>query len=266
MNQKESEAFQLRELREYKVIKTNDLIQNSRFNLTTKEQKIILYLISKIKPDDDELNLYEFEIREFCRICGISQRSGKNHTDLKNTIQNLVNKSLWIEIENGRIETLLRWIERPYIDAKSGIIRIKLDELMKPFLLHIKEKFTQYSIYYTLPMKSRYSMRMYELLKSYEKIGSWTFKLKDLKHSMFADTYSLFGDFKRKVLDISVREINEYGDIFVNYEAIKEGKKVTKVTFYIRTKTDIYERVETWEKIEERLSESKRDISWQEKD
>ncbi len=42
------------ELRNYKVVKSNDLIQKSRFNLSLQEQKIILYLISKVKPEDTE--------------------------------------------------------------------------------------------------------------------------------------------------------------------------------------------------------------------
>ena len=264
MAQQESEEFQLRELREYKVIKANDLIQHSRFNLTTTEQKIILYLISKIRPNDNELKLYEFKIWDFCKICGITQKSGKNYFNLKTAIKNLGDKSIWIKIEDGRVETMLRWIERPYIDAKSGTIRIKLDELMKPFLLQIQEHFTQFSVYYTLPMTSRYSLRMYELFKSYEGLGSWTFEIDDLKKSMFAENYKLFGDFKRKVIDTALREINEYGDIFVTYSVIKTGRKVSQITFYIRSKTDFDERIATWEKIEGRLNKDKGDPTCQE--
>ena len=46
----------IRDEREYNVVKSNILIQKSRFNFTAQEQKIILYLISKIKPEDKDFS------------------------------------------------------------------------------------------------------------------------------------------------------------------------------------------------------------------
>ena len=75
--------------RSYKVIKSNDLIQKARFDLSVQEQKIILYLISKIKPEDDKLTIIKFTVKEFCSVCGINL-SGKNYNDINNVIQTLV--------------------------------------------------------------------------------------------------------------------------------------------------------------------------------
>lgn len=73
----------------YLVVKSNDLIQKSRYNLTAQQQKVLLYLISKIQPDDTELKEYEFNIQEFCNVCGIDSTSGKNYDDLKKAISEL---------------------------------------------------------------------------------------------------------------------------------------------------------------------------------
>ena len=54
------------EIRNQRVIKSNDLIQKSRFHLSLQEQKIILYLISKVKPNDNNFLLAEFDTTEFC--------------------------------------------------------------------------------------------------------------------------------------------------------------------------------------------------------
>ena len=62
---------ELQKIRDYKVIKYNDLIQKTRHQLSMQEQKIVLYLISKIKPGDTELTDYKFDVAEFCEICGI---------------------------------------------------------------------------------------------------------------------------------------------------------------------------------------------------
>ena len=59
-----------------KVNKSNELIQRTRFNFSLQEQKIILYLISHITPYDKEFKLYEFNIQDFCKVCGIDADGG----------------------------------------------------------------------------------------------------------------------------------------------------------------------------------------------
>ena len=244
---------ELAKIREYKVVKSNRIIQKSRYELSTQEQKIILYLITKIKPGDTEFNLYEFKIVEFCKVCGIDKGNGKNYIDLKRTIKELADKSIWITLDNGT-ETLIRWIERPFIDRKSGTIKIKLDEFMRPYLLQLKECFTSYDLYFTLAMKSKYSIRIYELLKSYEYLSGCTIELEELKKFINAEKYTTYKDFRVNVLDVSLNEINEYGDIDVTYEVEKQGRKVHKIIFKIKLKTDIIERVHTFKKIENRIN------------
>lgn len=257
MNDHEKE-IQLSTIREYKIVKANDLIQKTRHNLSTQEQKIILYLITKIKPEDSELKLYEFKIREFCTICGIDDDNGKNYANLKNTIKKLADKSFWVTVDEKGTETLLRWIDRPYINAKSGTIKIKLDELMKPYLLQLQERFTQFSLYYTLAMKSQYSIRLYELLKSYENLGGWAFTIDDLKKRLSAETYDRYPDFKRKVIDIAMREINDFSDISVTYELEKQGRKYHRIKFIVKLKKDLKDRLETWAKIDGIISPGKK--------
>ena len=250
----ESRLFQLQELREYKVVKANELIQRSRFSLTAQEHKIISYLISKIKPDDYEFHLFEFKIGEFCEVCGIDHVNGKNYINLKSTIKKLSDKSLWVKSDDGKKEILFRWVDDAVIDYQNGTVLMKINERMKSFLLQVKEKFTQYGLYYTLPMKSQYSMRLYELFKSWEYIGWWRAEVEELKRNLFAETYKRYPDFKRKVIDTAIRETNVYGDINVSYTVEKRGNKVTHIVFQIKTKTDILERAQTYAKIDEVLN------------
>ena len=235
-------------LRDYKVVKHNKLIQRSRYELSAQEQKIILYLITKIKPEDTELELYEFNIKDFCEVCGINT-SGKNYILLKEIIFELTSKIIRVTLENGD-ETVVRWIEKPYLNKKSGTIKIKLDKDMKPYLLHLKEKFTKYSLYFTLAMKSRYSIRLYEILKSYQYKNECEFEIEHLKKMLSAETYKLFGHFKEKVLEIAMREINDYGDISVKYELERQGRKFHKIKFKMALKYDIDESIKTFKRID----------------
>lgn len=242
--------LKLQAKREFNVRKSNALIQKSRFELSLQEQKVILSLIQMIKPNDEELKLYDFKIKDFCELCGIDKEAGKNYKNIRDTLKKLSDKSYWITLEDGRT-TLVRWIERPFIDEKGGNIHIKLDILMKPFLLQIKKNFTQYSLYYVLAMKSQYSIRIYELLKSYLNLRSYESDINELKKMLQCQHYGKISDFKSRVLDQAMREINQFTDLNVSYELIKDGRMFSKIIFKIERKKEMFD---TWENIDRELS------------
>lgn len=221
------------------ITKANELIQRSRFSLSLQQQKVVLYLISRISPYDEDFKLYEFSIQEFCKVCGIDATSGKNYEDLKAAIKDISDKSIWITLENGK-QTLVRWIEKPYIDPGSGTIQIRLDNDMRPYLLQLKANFTSYELIWTLHFKSKYSIRLYELIKSihfheleaYERI----YPLDELKKLLDAETYKTYQTFKSRVLIPAVNEINAYSDKNVSYEVLKKGRSVDRIRFIISSK------------------------------
>jgi plasmid replication initiation protein len=246
------ENYAVLEARGYKVVKSNELIQKSRFNLSVQEQKIILYMLSKIKPEDMELREQTFEIAEFCKVCGMDLDSGGNYKYIKDSIKSLSDKSVWVFI-NDRDEVLLRWINSAKISKKSGLVSVRISDDIKPYLLQLKDKFTQYELLYTLAMKSQYSIRIYELLKSYEYRRGQAFDIDDLKRRLGAENYGRFADFKRKVLDISMREINELSDLSVTYSLEKAGRRFSKVSFNVKLKKNTDERLKAWKQIEQKL-------------
>ena len=98
--------------------------------------------------------------------------------------------------------------------------------------------YTSYTLRYVLPMKSTYSIRLYELLKSYSKNNqSWWFELDQLRHLLDCENYNRFPDFRRYVLEPSVREINQYTDISIDVKLIKDGRKVKAVEFKMLEKS-----------------------------
>lgn len=214
------------------VVKSNELIRKSRFSLTLKEQRIVLYLISKIKPKDTDLLEYDFNIKDFCEVCGIDYIN--NLTQLKETIKSLRDKSIWITLPDGA-ETTVSWIEKPYLYKNSGNLKIRLDRDMMPYLLQLKENFTQYELIAILALKSKFSLRLYELFKSYEYLGKYEVSLEQLRNLMMLDTeYPKTNDFKRYVIDKSVNEINTFTDLEIEYETVKTGRNITGFIFTIQ--------------------------------
>lgn len=235
-----------------RVTKSNELIQKSRFDLSLQQQKIVLYLISKITPYDDDFKLYTFSIREFCRICGLDADNGGNYALLKEQLKEIRDKSIWVRLPDGR-ETTVAWIEKPYLDDGGGMIQIRLDNDMKPYLLQLKENFTSYELVYTLHFKSKYTIRLYELIKSihFDDLRSYTrkYSIDTLQRVMGAEKYAAYKDLKRRALEPAVKEINAYSDKIVTYKEIKQGRKVIGVEFSIWTK-DAPERMQIIAEIE----------------
>jgi len=203
-------------------------------------------------PDDKEFRTYSFEIKEFCQICGIDDDNGGNYSNLKKATKTLRDKSIWVQLENGS-ETTLSWIDQVTINKNNGVIELKISDMMKPYLLQLQEKFTQYTLYHVLAMRSRYSVRLYEILKSYEFMHGCEFTIDEFKKMMDAQHYKQHIDVRRNVLDIAEREINAFSDITISYTLAKTGRRFTKIKFYIKAKKDMDERMGTWKKIEERL-------------
>lgn len=234
------DKYELEKARFAMVVKSNDLIQKSRFELSTLQQKLVLFLASKIKPYDDDFYLHEFSIAEFCTVCGINDESGGNYSAIKKAIKEIADKSMWITLANGQ-ETLVRWIEKPYINPKSGTIKIRFDKDMKPFLLQLQDNFTQYELVWTIQFKSKYSIRLYEFIKSihfnkfeaYERILT----VEELRKALGAeDVHKEWKNFKARVLEPAINEINEYSNQTIEYLPIAKGKAVEKVWIKITTK------------------------------
>ena len=236
------ESFELEKKKGYLVVKDNDLIQKNRFELSLTEQKTVAYVCSMIQPMQSEESGfqldYEFKIREYCKICGIDYDNGKNYQDVKATLKKLRDRSMWMTLSDGS-ETPVSWLDRVTANKKKGIINIRLDDRLIPYLFDLKQQFTQYQLYNVLGMKSAFSVRIYELMKSYSFRHTITFEIDELKKLLMVEdvkSYNRFPDFRRFVLEKAQAEINELTDINMSFEPIKTGRKVTSIRFTIEEK------------------------------
>ena len=229
----ERQEMKVRSDREMQVYKRNDMIQKGRHELTLQEQRCVLYAISKIKPEDSVFQEYTFELSDFYKLCGLQDES---YTKLKDILIGLKQKTWWVETAPN-VESTVSWFNKVRTNKKSGTVTVRFDDDMMPYLLELTKNnqyYTHYQLKYILPMKSQYAVRLYELLKSYQRNNyEWFFDVESLKKQLNCENYKNFYDFRRWVLDPAVAEINEFTDIKIAWEPVKEGRKVTRVTFYM---------------------------------
>ncbi len=215
--------------RKQMIVKSNQVIQKSRYHLTIQQQKLILYLISKIRPTDTEFKEYIFDLKDVCKVLGVSV-DGTNYIRFKDSLKRIADTSFWLEIDGK--DRLYRWIDDIEINRNETQIKIKLDEHLKPFLLQLKESFTYYQLENVLCFDCKYSFRLYELFKSYEFKSNLTISVDELKRYLMAENkYDRFTLFKTNVLNKAIDEINKYTDINVSYKLIRENRIIKYIDF-----------------------------------
>jgi plasmid replication initiation protein len=244
----------LEKAREAKVYQADSLLQKGRFELTLTEQRLILYAVSQIRSTDTKFQEYTFSLKEFYEVCGI--KVNESYTVVKKVLLEMRKKVWWILMDDPNdpgteCESAVSWFEIIRTNKRSGDITVAFHPDMMPYLLELARQreegggfYTNFTIRYILPMRSQYSVRLYELLKSYQKNNNeWWFKIDSLKRLLDCQHYRRFADFRINVLEPAIKEINEYSDILVRYETEKTGKKFDIITFYMSEK-GIRERLE----------------------
>jgi plasmid replication initiation protein len=218
------------------VVQHNRLIE-ARYGLSLQEKRIILWLISKIKPDDKEFKNYEICIKEFSHI--LELQLDNQYTKLRLTLKRLMTRVLEIYNEETGGWILFNWLSSAEYIPKQGKLFLCFDPKLKPYLLQLKSEFTKLNISDLINFKSIYSIRIFELLCQYESIGKRKVKIKELRESCGINTneYQKYSHLKDKVINRATTEINAKTEYDVGFREIKESRRVAEIEFTIKKRT-----------------------------
>ena len=218
-------------MKKREVVKANALI-DARYHLSLLELKIILYLISQIERKDKAFKEYNIRVKDFQAVTNIKD-TGKIYSYFKTVTKNLLSRPLEIDQEGGSLQ--INFISSAEYQNKLGRVDICFDPKLKPYLLQLKANFTRYELQAVLQFRSVYSLRIYEMLKSFEGLKQRDMTIDELKRRlMVEDKYTRFYDLKKIVLNTAQRELKEYSsDIYFTFETIREGRYITAVRFKI---------------------------------
>jgi plasmid replication initiation protein len=217
----------------YLVTKSNYFIMNSSYDLSLQEQKIILTLASMVQPTDKEFKIYRFKISEFMELVGVDTKT--KYTQIPKITKELMKKVF--EIEEGKKLIQVAWLSSVVYEKGTGYVELEFSPRLKPYMLKLNTLFTQYKLGNILNMKSKYSPRIYELLKcnEFKKQGYIEIEVDELRKILKTeDMYHQYQDFKRKVVIQAQKELKKISDISFDFEEIKTGRKVTGLKFHIK--------------------------------
>lgn len=216
------------------VVKSNQVIEAS-YQLSAVEQRIVLAAISRIPKNqpitDDEL--YPVSVDELKQL-GVHEKTA--YRDLKEGINRLYERSINLSIDDKSIK--MRWVQEiQFLDSQS-VLGIRFSKPILPFISNLSREFTKYALSDIAGINSGYGIRIYELLVQYRQIGKREISVESLRTMLeLGKKYPLFADFKKRVIDTAIDQINEYSPLKVTYEQKKTGRKVTHIIFSFKEKS-----------------------------
>lgn len=230
--------------KDFKVVMSNELVKGEQDVMTLWQHKVFRLLISQIRPSDTGLETYSCKVTELAEYLGMKPKS------IYGDIDELTNKLMqaFIKIKessNGRRKRE-NWLKVSLVSICSctnGILTIRLNDQIKPFVLQQKGFYTQYEIGSILKFKSVYSIRLYEVLLADFKslyftrsIHKFEYSIKQLREYMGCENKLLkISQLKEKCINKALSDINnsELSEFTATARYVKNGRTVVGVQFII---------------------------------
>ena len=229
------------------VVKTNQL-NSALQNLSLPEIRIIQLAIVDARETNTGLSTdkpLRIDALRYAEIFETTRQNG--YQRMKDAEENLFNRRFSYIDERGKL-IKSRWVQQvTYLDDE-GAIELVFTLAVVNGISRIdgaEEFFTSYLLEQTASMDSIYSVRLYELLVQWVAAKQTPlFELDKFRNQLGVEDheYKRMGNFKLRVLDLAVKEINEKSDIKVSYSQVKKGRTITGFKFTVheklKTKTD----------------------------
>lgn len=215
---------------EYLVLKSNSLVC-ANYDLSSQEQKIILMVASLIKPQDKEFYTCTLQIKDFMDLVGIVNKG--TYKDIANITKGLMKKVFEIKENNTVLQ--LSWFSS--VEYRTGTVELEFSPKLKPYLLEIQSLYTKYKLKNILNLKSKYSIRIYEILKCNAfKKHPYTIDIIELKKMTGGTKYVDNSNYRKRVLKPAQKEVNKLTDISFEFEEIRKGRRIIAIKFLIINK------------------------------
>ena len=228
-----------------RVVKHNDFIEAS-LNLDLVEQRLIFLAIIKARKHSDDVaetlkSEFIIHANDYVKVFNVERHTA--YESLKNGVKGLLDAKFLYRYENKnnnvaqRGYNLASWVE--YVDNEA-CVTIKFSPDVVPLIIGLNNKFTSYELQQIVNLQSRYAVRLYEMLIRWRDTGKLIISLEDLRFGLGIQKaeYQLMSNFKSRVLDLAITQINQYTDIEAIYEQKKNGRKIIGFEFTFTIKCE----------------------------
>ena len=134
---------------------------------------------------------------------------------------------------------IIRWVQKiSYIDD-AGMVELQFTDAVIPLITRLSEQYTEYELKQVSELQSEYSIRLYELMMQWKAVGKTNkITVDDLRRKLGVEPkqYKKMNNFKARVLDHAINQINEHTDIQAEYDQHKDGRVIAGFTFKFKVK------------------------------
>jgi len=225
------------------VVKDNALI-NASYNLELTEQRLIMLAIINARESGQGITAdskLEIHASDYAKLFNVS--ADASYKALREAVNNLFNRQFSYTAEykrTGKVGIVRsRWVSRIFYVDDLALLEITFAPDVVPLITRLEEHFTKYEAKQVAHLTSKYATRLYELLIAWREVG----KVPQLELSEFRNRlglvdneYTAMSDFKKRVLEPSIKQINEHTDITVTYEQHKKGRIISGFSFKFKQK------------------------------
>ena len=225
------------------VVKDNALI-NASYNLELTEQRLIMLAIINARESGQGITAdskLEIHASDYAKLFNVSLDA--SYKALREAVNNLFNRQFSYTAEykrTGKIGVVRsRWVSRIFYVDDLALLEITFAPDVVPLVTRLEEHFTSYQAKQVAHLTSKYATRLYELLIAWREVG----KVPQIEISTFRNRlglleneYTAMSDFKKRVLEPSIKQINEHTDITVTYEQHKKGRLISGFSFKLKQK------------------------------
>lgn len=225
------------------IVKDNALI-NASYNLELTEQRLIMLAIISARESGHGITAdskLEIHASDYAKLFNVS--ADASYKALREAVNNLFNRQFSYSAEykrTGKVGIVRsRWVSRIFYVDDLALLEITFAPDVVPLITRLEEHFTKYEAKQVAHLTSKYATRLYELLIAWREVG----KVPQLELSEFRNRlglldneYTAMSDFKKRVLEPSIKQINEHTDITVTYEQHKKGRIISGFSFKFKQK------------------------------
>jgi plasmid replication initiation protein len=222
------------------VCQSNALVQAS-YRLSLLEIQLVRFAIHQARETNTGLTPTapcKISVSEFAKAFAL-QDTGNLYRNLRDASARLIKRSVTIPHYNAEAKlsyTETNWLQdRNYCDGQ-GSLEVTFTRLVIPHFTRLDEEFTKYDLKVIGQLTSVHAVRLYELLKQYQKIGKRELKLAEIRDYLQLGDHYRQDNIKARVIDPAIEQINKFTDLRVNpkYQPIRTGRNITALLFKFR--------------------------------
>ena len=219
-------------------VRQHNALTTARYEYTEMQSNIFLVLLSKLRKDAPDA-VYQITVSEMEKATG----SKHNYKQLRDSTKGLLGRVFEINTLHNGCEVFRQFVLFKRVDyiLGTGIIELEFNECAAPFLFDLKNNFTSFQVQAALSLTSKHAKRIYQICSQWKDKGETRkMTLLDLKKTLGLanekglEEYTDLAMFKKKVLDVAVKQVNEKTDLLIGYKLEKVGRAFKNIVFTVK--------------------------------